>query len=111
MAHIVIDIRIRSLSESLLWSFSKDMAAEPLISPSDMFGPGLLVDLSHILFAVAQAASWPLCLHSSHKYCPVSSISIASSFRQEAHRALSAWSGILFQYGPHFILLISMFLM
>ena len=32
--------------------FSKDMAAGPLISPSDIFGHGLLVDLSHILFAV-----------------------------------------------------------
>ena len=35
----------------------------------------------------------------------------AASFRQEAHRVLSAWSGILFQYGPHVILLVNMFLM
>ena len=73
--------------------------------PSDMFGHCPSVDPSHILFAVAQAASWSLCLHSSHKS------RFASSFRQDAHRALSAGSMILFQYGPHFILLVSMFLM
>ena len=70
-----------------------------------------LISPTSFFFAVAQAASWRLCLHSSHECCSVSSVLIASPFLQEAHRALSAWSGILLQDGPHFILLVSTFLM
>ena len=49
IAHIVIDIRIRSLSESFVWSSSNVIAAVPLISPIDMSGQGLSVDFSQTL--------------------------------------------------------------
>ena len=55
IALIVTDIRICSLSESFVWSFSNVIAAAPLINPIDMTGQGLSVDFSQKLFAVSHA--------------------------------------------------------
>src|SRR5258708_16044632 len=111
MAHIVIEIRIRSLSESLLWSFSKDIAATPVIRPREMLGQALVVVFLHMVIAVSHAAACPLLLHSSHMCCSLSSISWEFLFLQNEQFALSAYPGMLFQYDPHFIHPVSMHLM
>ena len=56
IAHIVIDITIRSLSESFVWLFLNVIAAAPLISPINMSGQGLSVDFSQMFLAVSHAA-------------------------------------------------------
>ena len=57
IAHIVIVIRMHSLSESLLWSSSKVKAAAPLIKPNDTSGQFLIDVLYHVFLAVAHARS------------------------------------------------------
>jgi hypothetical protein len=110
MAHIVIEIIMRSLSESLLRSFSKESAAAPLIKPVVMFGHSLDVVLPQIFLAVFHANVWPLFLQSSHICCSSSRVSIESFFLQKEQCALSSYPRMLRQYGPHFILPISMLL-
>jgi hypothetical protein len=111
MAHSVIEIRMRSLSESLRVSPSSDRAAAPLISPSVISGQFLSVDLRHSSRAVFHARICPLLVHSSHRCCYVSIISMFCFFLQNGQIALSSCPGILFQYVPHLILPVSMVLM
>jgi hypothetical protein len=97
MAHIVIDISIRSLSESLLVSASSVSAAAPLISPSVMTGQFLPVDLRQSSHAIFHACFCPLLLHSSHRCSSVSVVSMFRFFLQKGQIALPLYPGILFQ--------------
>ena len=97
IAHIVIDIRIRSLSESFVWSLSNVITAAPLIRPIDMSGQGLSVDFSQMILAVSHAVFWPLFLHSSHRCGSDSVISMDSLFSQAMEWARSAMSCMLLQ--------------
>ena len=47
IAHVVIEIRMRNLLESLLWSSSNEKVAAPLIWPSDTPGQFLVVAFCH----------------------------------------------------------------
>ena len=53
---------MRSLSMSLSYSFSEDIAAAPLISPIETLGQGLAVVLSHIALEVLHGRSCLLLL-------------------------------------------------
>ena len=84
IAHIVIDIRIRSHSEPFLWLFLNAIAATPLINPIDMSDQGLSVDFSQMILAVSHATFWSLFLHSSHRWGSDSMVSTDSCFLQAA---------------------------
>ena len=53
IAHSVIEIRIRSLSESLLRSSLKVITADPLIRPKDMAGQFQSVVFLHMFVVVS----------------------------------------------------------
>jgi hypothetical protein len=110
MAHIIIEIIMCSLLESLLRLFSKESATVPLIKPVVMFGHSLDIVLPQIFLAVFHANVWPLFQQSNHICCLSSRVSIESFFVQKEQCALSSYPGMLCQYGPHFILPISMLL-
>ena len=89
------------------------MAADPLINPNDMFGHDFLVDFFHMLLPLSKLRlDYCVCIPAISAVQFLVYRLLLRSFQQGAQRALSApWSGILFQYGPHFILLVSMFFM
>jgi len=93
IAHVVIAIRIRSLSESVEKSFSNDIELEPLMSPREMFGQGLSVVLFHMRFVVSHAQFCPLFSHSSHKCFSVSVTSMSLVSLQNKQCALSLYPG------------------
>jgi len=67
--HIVTDIRIRSLSESLVKSSLKDNALAPLTMPVVIAGHCLSVAFLQMYFAVSHAWDWPLFSQSIHMCC------------------------------------------
>jgi hypothetical protein len=75
-----------------------------------MFSQSLDVVLPQIFLAVFQANVWPLFRQSNHICCSSSRVSIESFFLQKDQCALSSYPGMLRQYGPNFILPISMLL-
>jgi len=70
--HTVIDIRIRSLSESLVKSSLKDNAVAPLTRPVAIAGHCLSVVFLQMCFAVSHAWVWPsplrFCVSSPGEY-------------------------------------------
>jgi len=87
IAHIVIVMHMRSLSESrsflgfpLLFSWVKEPT--PLISPMDILGHLLVLHIFQILFAVSQAMLCPLCSHSNQRCCSVSRVTLPSASLQ-----------------------------
>ena len=85
IAHVVIEIRIRILSESLFTSFLNVRAADPLIRPRVMGGHSLSVVLRQIFWDVSHALACPLLAHSSHKCCSVSMTSVFLFFLRWYH--------------------------
>ena len=111
MAHIVIEITICSLSESLLTSSSNVRAAAPLISTSVMAGQFLLVDLRHIFSDSLHACACPLFSQSIHMCSSVSMTSVLRFFLQKGQITRSVCPGTLFQKFTHLIFSVSMSLM
>jgi len=77
IAHIVIEIRIRSLSESLLELSSNVKAVAPLIRPIVTSGHALMVVFCQMSFTVSQARFCPLFLHSVHMCILLSMMSMS----------------------------------
>lgn len=78
IAHNVIVMKIRNLSESIVrkglpFSSVKVSAPIPRRRPIESPGHLLLVVWYHRFLVVFQACSWPLCSHSSHRWCSDSS--------------------------------------
>ena len=91
-----MEIRIRDLSEVLLWSLSNKREAAPLIRPIEISGQFLVVVLCHVLLPFPRPG--PIyCLATI--CCSLSSVSISLFFLQNEQNALSTHPRMLFQYG------------
>ena len=110
IAHMVIEINIFILSESLFVSFSKVRAANPQIWPRVMGSQSLSVNLLQIFLVVSHAWACLLLVHSSHMCCSVLMTLMFHFFLQKEQCTLLVWPRSLLQNAPHFILLVSMHL-
>jgi len=90
IAHIVIEIRIRSLSESLLESSLNVKAVAPLIRPIVTSRHALVVVFCQMSFVVSQASFCPLFSHSVHMYISLSMMSMFRFFLHAEQIALSS---------------------